>query len=633
MGFAGKVWRLLVGVKDALVLLFMLLFFALLHAGWPARAPVAVERDGALLLRLAGTVVEEPAETDPLALATGAGSTVRQYRARDVVRAIRGAADDAKVKAVVLDLADFEGAGRVTAAEMAEAMDGVRKAGKPVLVYGLMLEDVGVELAAHASEVWLDPMGGAFVPGPGGQQLYYGRLLDRLKITAHVYRVGTFKDYVEPYLRNDQSEPSREAARALYGAIWADWQDNVHKARPKADVARVARDPAGWLKASGGDAARAAMAAGLDDHLGDRAEFGTRVAALVGKDGAARQPGGFAHTSLETWLAANPESTRGKPIGVVTVAGEIVDGKAGPGTAGGDRIARLIDGAEARKLAGLVVRVDSPGGSVTGSEVIRAAIARQRARGLPVAISMGNVAASGGYWVSTAGQRIFAQPQTITGSIGIFAVVPSFEKALAAWGVTGDGVRTTPISGQPDPLTGLTPEVEAMLQANIEAGYNRFLGLVAKARGRTPAEIDAVAQGRVWDGGTARQKGLVDQFGGLDAALDWVAGQAHLGGGEWHAEFLGGDGRPFARLIDSLRHGDDESDGAERSGASDFTGLVALRQRDGLAGAVARLDHLLGKAGAQAWCLECAALAAPPARPTVVHAPWWAALFSPAPAG
>jgi protease-4 len=244
---------------------------------------------------------------------------------------------------------------------------------------------------------------------------------------------------------------------------------------------------------------------------------------------------------------------------------------------------------------------------------------------------MGNVAASGGYWVSTAGQRIFAEPQTITGSIGIFAVVPSFEKALAAWGVTGDGVRTTPISGQPDPLTGLTPEVEAMLQANIESGYNRFLALVAKARGRTPAQIDTIAQGRVWDGGTARQNGLVDGFGGLDDALGWVAGQAHLDAGEWHAEFLGGESRPFARLIDSLRHGDDEGDGAERGGASDFTGLVALRQRDALAGGLARLDHLLGHAGAQAWCLECAALAPPPPpRPAAAARPWWAALFAPA---
>ena len=173
------------------------------------------------------------------------------------------------------------------------------------------------------------------------------------------------------------------------------------------------------------------------------------------------------------------------------------------------------------------------------------------------------------------------------------------------------------------------PEVEAMLQANIEAGYNRFLALVAKARGRTPEQIDAVAQGRVWDGGTARQKGLVDQFGGLDAALGWVAGQAHLEAGDWHAEFLGGDNRPFARLIDSLRHGDEEGEGAERSRASDFTGLVALRQRDALAGALARLDHLLGKAGAQAWCLECGALGPVPVRAVVPPRRWWASLLAP----
>ncbi|MBS0253893.1 MAG: signal peptide peptidase SppA [Proteobacteria bacterium] len=622
MAFAGKVWRLLVGVKDALVLLFMLLFFAALHAALTARAPVAVERDGALLLRLAGTVVEEPAEADPLAFATGDGG-VRQFRARDVIRAIRGAVGDRHVKAVVIDLSDFLGTGRVTATEMGAAMDAVRAAGKPVLVYGLMMEDGGIQLAAHASEVWLDPMGGAFVVGPGGQQLYYAGLLRRLNISAHVYRVGTYKDYVEPYLLDRQSDASRAAHQALYGAIWEQWRADVLKARPKAQIDRVARDPVAWLRSAGGDGAKAALAAGLVDKLGDRAEFGARVAELAGADRADRRPGAFAHITLGTWLRANPASSQGKAIGVVTVAGEIVDGKAGPGTAGGDRIARAIDAAADRKLAALVVRIDSPGGSVTGSESIRAAVARAHARGLPVAVSMGNVAASGGYWVATAGQRIFAEPATLTGSIGIFAVVPSFEKALAAWGVHGDGVRTTPLSGQPDPLAGLTPEVEAMLQANIEAGYARFLGLVGKSRGMPVAAVDAVAQGRVWDGGTARQKQLVDQFGGLDAALEWAAAQAHLGAGDWHVEDLTGEPRGLARLVESLRSPDEEGDGPGTGGASDFAGLVAQRQRIALDGALGRLRHLLGQSGAQAYCLACgAADGAPRVPPRATEAGW-----------
>jgi protease-4 len=270
-----------------------------------------------------------------------------------------------------------------------------------------------------------------------------------------------------------------------------------------------------------------------------------------------------------------------------------------------------------------VVRVDSPGGSVVASEAIRSAIARQKARGLPVAVSMANVAASGGYWVSTPGARIFAEPATITGSIGIFAVIPSFERALAQYGVTGDGVRTTPLSGQPDALTGLTPEVEAMVQANIEDGYGRFVGLVAQSRHQTPAQIDAIAQGRVWAGGSAVQNGLVDQFGGLDDAMIWAAKAAHLKPGGWHAVFLGQKPQPLARLVAMLSHQDDDDQGdpdagssggalagaglAGEGGARDWVGLIASRQRGMLARAIGDAERLMAGQGAQAYCLDCAA--------------------------
>jgi protease-4 len=565
-----------------------------------------------LLIALNGAVVEEPKIIDPLALALSGDNGQTEYRERDVVRAIRAGASDARIKAVVLDLSHFEGGGQVHLEEIGAAMDAVRAAHKPVLVFGFMLEDAGMLLAAHASEVWIDPLGGVYVPGPGGYHLYFAKLLDKLKIDAHVFRVGTYKDYVEPYLRNDQSEPARQARQALYSAVWTDWRANVAQARPQADIARVTADPVGWIKASGGDVAKAALAAGLVDHIGTRADFGARVVQIVGDDPKDSRPGAFAHTALTPWLAANPESTGGKAIGVVTIAGEIVDGKAGPGTAGGDRIAALIDAAAKQDLAALVVRVDSPGGSVMASEAIRSAIARQKARGLPVAVSMANVAASGGYWVSTPGARIFAEPATITGSIGIFAVIPSFERALAQYGVTSDGVRTTPLSGQPDVLSGLTPEVEAMVQANIENGYGRFVGLVAQSRHQTPAQIDAIAQGRVWDGGAAMQNGLIDQFGGLDDALVWAAKAAHLKPGGWHPVFLGEKPQPYARLIAMLRHQDDDDQGdpdagpADGAQARDWVGLIASRQRDTLARAIGDAERLMAGQGAQAYCLDCA---------------------------
>ncbi len=600
MEFARKVWKLLVGIKDGLSLIFLLLFFSLLYALLTARPSPGQVRDGALLLEFKGAIVEEPSVVDPLAMLLATQAPTKEYRARDVIRALRTAAKDERIKAVVLDLSRFTGGGLVTLQEVGAALDEVRAAKKPVLAHAIAYSDDSMLLAAHASEVWVDPLGGAFVVGPGGNTLYFGALLEKLKINAHVYRVGTYKDFVEPYIRNDQSEPAREARKALYDAIWTEYRADVSKARPKADLARVTGDPVGWVKSANGDLAEAAKSAGLVDRLGDRAEFGKRVAEVVGEDPLDPLPGKFAHTALEPWLAANPLETDGKAIGVVTIAGEIVDGKAGPGTAGGDRIAKLIDEAGANEdLAALVVRVDSPGGSVLASETIRTAIARQKAKGLPIAVSMGNLAASGGYWVSTPANRIFAEPGTITGSIGIFAVIPSFERTLADYGVTGDGVRTTPLSGQPDFLSGFTPEVEAVLQANVENGYARFLDLVARSRGKTPAQIDAIAQGRVWDGGTARQNGLVDQFGGLDEALAWAAQAAKLEDGEWHALYLGKEVNPYQSLLE--RFGGDE----EAAPAADFAALTGRRQHALVGQALGQLERLLGTQGMQAYCLDC----------------------------
>jgi protease-4 len=602
MAFARKVWHLLVGIKDGLVLLFMLLFFMALYGALTARPSAGMVRDGALLLKLDGAIVEEPKAQDPLEMLLSDAVPAQEYRTRDLARAVRLAATDDRIKAVVLDLSSFTGAGMVSLIELGEAMDAVRAARKPVLTYAVGYIDDGLLLAAHASEVWVDPFGGAFVVGPGGNQLYYGALLERLKVNAHVYKVGTYKDYVEPYLYNQASAPSKEARRALYAALWDGWKANVAKARPKAQIDKVAADPVGWLKAAGGDAAKASLAAGLVDKVGDKVAFGERVKALVGEDPASSLPGRYAHTKAAALLAAHPEKTPGEAVAVVTVAGEIVDGKAGPGIAGGARIAKLIDEASGDDTKALVLRVDSPGGSVLASEHIRLAVERFKAKGnRPVAVSMANLAASGGYWVSTPAQRIFAEPATITGSIGIFAVIPSFERTLADWGVSGDGVRTTPLSGQPDLLSGFTPELEAMMQANIEHGYARFTTLVGKSRGKSPEEVAKFAEGRAWDGGTARQLGLVDQFGGLEEALTWVAGAAKLE--EWHAQYYGGDANPYASLLERLGGGDEEEQAP--AAGQDLFGLVAQRQQDQLARALGDLSWLTGVRGAQAYCLDC----------------------------
>lgn len=602
MSFAGKVWRLLVGIKDGLSLIFLLLFFALLYFALTMRPNPGTVRDGALLLNLDGAVVEEASDIDPLQLLLSDTVPPAEYPARDLVRAIDAAAGDGRIKAIVLDLSRFLGGGQVHLAEIGAALDRARAAKKPVFAFANVYIDDGMMLAAHASEVWVDPMGGAVITGPGGERPYYGRLLELLQVKAHVFRVGTYKSAVEPFTRNDMSPEARENAASLYDAMWREWQADVKKARPRANLALVTREPVQWLAAQRGDTAKAALAAGLVDRIGDKAAFGRRVARVAGADNRDDSPGAYAHTTLDAWLAASRPGKPGKAIGVVTIAGEIVDGDAGPGTAGGDRIAELLDDALDDNLAALVVRVDSPGGSVMASEEIRRAIMRHKARKIPVAVSMANVAASGGYWVSTPADRIFAEPETITGSIGIFAVIPTFEDALEKWGVSSDGVKTTPLSGQPDLLGGLNPETEAMAQAAIENGYARFIGLVAKARGKSPAQIDAIGQGRVWDGGAARQIGLVDQYGGLDDALAWAAQAAGLKDGAWHAKYLGGGTDPYHSLLQQMMRDDN---GEAPAAAHDFVALLTARQASFAQALLRDAGRVLDMRGAQAYCLAC----------------------------
>ena len=599
MRFAGKVWRLLVGIKDGLVLLFMLLFFGLLFAVLTARPSPAQVRDGALLLELDGVIVEESTPVDPFAALLSGSAPVGEYQARDLVRAIDAAADDERIEAVVLDLDRFLGAGQVHLAEVGAALDRVRAADKPVLAYATAYADDGVFLAAHASEVWLHPMGGAMVAGPGGNRLYFANLLEKLKINARVYKVGTYKSAVEPFTQSGMSDPARENAQALYGALWEEWQANVKKARPAANLDLVSKTPAEWVEAAKGDLSLAAKNAGLVDTLGTRVEFGERVAELVGEDEWDETPGAYPHTNLTAWLADNPWPSESNEIGVVTIAGTIVDGDAGPGTSGGDRIAALLDEALDRDLKGLVVRVDSPGGSAMASEVIRDAILRQKAKDIPVAVSMANVAASGGYWVATPADRIFAEPETITGSIGIFAMIPTFENAAAAIGVNSDGVKTSPLSGQPDPIGGFTPEVDRILQASIEDGYTDFITRVAQSRQMTLAQVDTIGQGRVWDGGTARQLRLVDEYGGMAEALAWVAGQAELEDGEWSAAYLG-DGESTADTI--LRQ---MLIGEEDAGGRDVFAMLAGQQRASAGMVLLDAQRLLGTKGVQAYCLAC----------------------------
>ena len=605
MRFVRAVWKLLVGVKDALVLVAMLLFFGLLWAALQA-GPKPIG-EGVLLVELDGSLVEQPQRASASSLV--GGRVAHEHRLRDVVAAVDAAAKDDRVKAVALDLERFVGGGQSAIATLGEALDRTRRSGKPVLAYATGYSDDGYQLAAHASEIWMNPLGAVALAGPGGNNLYYKGLFDKLGVTANVYRVGTYKAAVEPYTRNDMSPEARANAQALAGAMLETWRDDVARARPAAaaSIDSYLRDPVAVIRAAGGDFAKAAVAARLVDRAGERHAFNARLAALGGAVKGKAIP--YRHIALKDYVGAlAPSDSRG-PIGVVTVAGTIVDGKAGPGSAGGDSIAKLIDEGVARgDLKALVVRIDSPGGSVMASEVIRAAILNAKAKGLPVVASMGNVAASGGYWIATPADAIFAQPSTVTGSIGVFGVLPSFQGSMAKLGLGADGVRTTPLSGEPDLLNGPSPAASALIQAGVDSIYRRFITLVATARRKSPAEVDRIAQGRVWDGGTARQLGLVDQFGGLDEAIARAAALAKTE--DKSVTWL--DPRPSfeERLVDMVAGGDD----AEGSPTDAFAGLAPAPAQL-LSRVVSDVAAILDGPSIQARCLACPPSAVAPAVP------------------
>jgi protease IV len=601
MKLAGKAWRLLVGIKDALVLIFMLLFFGGLYAALATSPYRGSASDGVLRLDFAGQIVEQPAEADPFAV-LGGGSLTREYRLAQVIRALDAAAESDRIRAVALDLDIFTGGGQTALAEVGEALDRVRRAGKRVVAYASGYGDDGYQLAAHADEIWLDPMGAVVIAGPGGSNLYYAGLMERLGVTANVYRVGEFKSAVEPYTRSDMSPEARENAQAMVNALWESWRQNVGRARPRARVAAYAADPARFIEAAGGDMAQAALRAGLIDRIADRTEFGARMAQLGGA-GDADVPGSYRTVHYDAWADEHPATHSGGRIGVLTVAGQIVDGEAGPGTAGGETIARNLErGLERGNLLALVVRIDSPGGSAFASERIRRAIMAARSRNIPVVVSMGSVAASGGYWIATAGDIILAEPSTITGSIGVFGVLPSFEGSLAQLRVGADGVRTTPLSGEPDLLRGPSEQADRLLQLGVESTYRRFIALVANARRLTPARVNEIAQGRVWDGGTARQLGLVDRFGSLDDAIAEAARRANIEPGDAQPLFLEREPNFLTQLFADATRDDD-------SQARDAFARLARRPEAVIEQALHDARSLLAGPAIQARCLECPPIA------------------------
>lgn len=602
----GWIWRIVVGIKDLLVLALLALFFIAISAALSGAGPATVPDGAALVVSLDGGIVDQGSETSPFD--TVSGNVSSEVQVRDLVRGIDRAAADSRIKALVLDLDLFFGGGQANIAAVADAVTRFRKSGKPVHAWATAYSDDSWLLAAGADRIWLNPLGGVIFSGPGGSRLYFARAIEKLQIDINVFRVGTYKSFVEPYTRASASPEAKAADQALADSLWSSWLGDVKRLRPAADVSFYIAQLPQRLGQAGGDSARAALNAKLVDQLASRDEFDAAMVKLVG-EGDLDSWGHFAGVSLTDYLDATGQGkSSGDAVGVVYVSGNIVDGEAPRGTAGSTTIRQALEQAldENADIKALVVRVDSGGGSVTASEEIRAALLAAKADGLPVVASFGPVAASGGYWVGTAADEIFAQNSTITGSIGVFAILPSFPRALNDLGINSDGVKTTPYSGEPDVVAGLSPEVRQVLQMGVENTYQRFIGLVAKARRLPVAEVDRIAQGRVWAGREAKGLKLVDTIGGLDAAVAAAARRAGIKG-DVRVIDIEKPEPAWAKALKSF--GASETEQQARDPWAQL--MRASRQR--LMGSIADFAFLASGRGAtlQAACLECAAAGSP----------------------
>ncbi|MGL6112519.1 MAG: signal peptide peptidase SppA [Rubrivivax sp.] len=526
-------WRLLDGTRRLLLnLLFLLLIVALVWA-FATRGAPALRDKTVLVLDLRGPVVEQHSGSwRDTALGRARGQPAQQVQLRDLLQVLDAAAKDPKITQALLVLDDFQGAGLPTLRELAGAVQRFKASGKPVLAWGSSFDQRQYHVAAAASEVLLHPMGMVQIEGYGRLRNYYRDALDTLGITVNLIRVGTYKSFGETFTENGPSPASLEAERHLYDGLWATYTADVESARklPAGSLARGIDELPQRLAAAGGDMARLALDAKLVDGLKTRDQLRQM---LIERGAPDEQSKSFRQVAFEDYLARLPTRRGGDALAVVVAEGEIGDGEAPPGRIGGRSTAALIRKArEDDEVKALVLRVDSPGGSAFGAELVRRELELTRAAGKPVVVSFGDVAASGGYWIATAADEVIADAATVTGSIGVFTLLPTAEKALDKLGVHTGGVSTTWLGSAFDPRRALDPRFAALVQGSVDHTYADFIAKVAAARKRTPQQIDAVAQGRVWTGAQAQAHGLVDRLGSYGDALKAAAQRGKLAGAD-----------------------------------------------------------------------------------------------------
>ncbi|MDP3669749.1 MAG: signal peptide peptidase SppA [Telluria sp.] len=525
----GMLWRTLDATRRAVLnLLFLTLLVIVLYAFFGGGVKPLSPKT-ALVLDLKGDMVEQHSGTvRETVMASVRGDQRKTIQLRDLLTVLDAAARDPNISSVVLLPEELDGAGQAMLHEVGSALERVKAAGKPVIAWGGALNQRQYLLASHANEIYLHPMGMVYLEGFGRYRNYYRDALDKLGVTVNLMRVGTYKSFAEPFIGNGPSEEAREADATLYNALWSNYTGQVEKNRklPAGAIMQAIDALPKLLTDLKGDTARLALDTRLVDGLKTRDEVRT----MMIKRGAPDLEGHtFRQVSFDEYLARHHEKLFGDAVGVIVAAGPISDGIAAPGTIGGMSTANLIRKArEDDQIKAVVLRVDSPGGSAYGSELIRRELELTRAAGKPVVVSMGSVAASGGYWISMSADEIVADPATITGSIGVFAIIPTAEKIGEKLGIHTAGVTTTWLADAYNPLRPLDPRFTQLVQNGVNHIYSEFTTKVAQARKSTPQKIDEVGQGRVWTGQQAQERGLVDTLGSYRDALNSAAKRASL---------------------------------------------------------------------------------------------------------
>jgi len=553
--FVLRAWGWLDTSRRFVFNLLWLLLLILLVTAVVKRGPEPLLEKTTLVLDLDGRLVEQHAgSARDRALAELRGERTDTIQLRDVLRVLESAAKDERISQLLLDVSGYQGAGPANQRELAAALARFRKdsGGKKITVYAESYDQRGYQLAAQADEVFLHPMGMVILEGFGRYRNYYKDLFDRVGISANVLRVGKYKNYGEPYFANGPSPATQESEAFLYGDLWQRYLTGVEAARKleKGTITRYIDTLPEQATALKGDYAKLA----LDNKLIDAIKTRDEVRALLIERGAKDEKGhGFRRVDFKTYLAQlKPELPASQQIGVVVAEGGISDGSAGPGSIGGDSTAALIRQArEDDKVKALLLRVNSPGGSALASEIIRKELELTRKAGKPVVVSMGDVAASGGYWISMSADEVIADESTITGSIGVFGMLPTADKLLAKAPLHVGGYGTTWLVGAGDPRRPFDPRVGAAVQAGIEHIYTDFTTKAAAARKTTPEAIDAVAQGRVWTGVQAVERKLVDRTGSYADAIAAAAKLAKIDG-KPQLNYIEKERSRFAKLVDSL---------------------------------------------------------------------------------